>query len=162
MVVLWVTFPGGEVPMRDGCEICERETTDEEPFGGWVLRTDRWSACVAPGFEVPGWLFLELRRHAEGPMGMSPQEASELGPLLVQLTTAIQTATESDRVYVLAFGELYPHFHVLLAPRMPMAPTEHTGPHLFLNRADLIDRDRAATVAQAVCRAASSYPDPTP
>ena len=81
-----------------GCEICEREGSEQEPVGGWVLRTERWSACVAPGFEVPGWLFLELRRHAEGPMGMDQAEAAELGPLLARLTGAIQAATGAERV----------------------------------------------------------------
>lgn len=138
------------------CQICQRETAPEEPLGGWVLRTERWSACVADGFEVPGWLFLELRRHAEGPMALSPEEASELGPLLVDLSAAIEAATDAERVYVLAFGELFPHFHLLLAPRLPMAPPELTGPHLFLNRAGLVDRDRAAQTARATCRALSS------
>ena len=59
-------------------------------------------------------------------------------------------------MYLLAFGELFPHFHVLLAPRMPMAPAEHTGPHLFLNRAELVDRERAAETAVAVCAALNS------
>ena len=138
------------------CVICEWESADEEPPGGWVLRTDLWSACVAPDFEVPGWLFLELRRHAEGPTALTPEEASELGPLIVDVSTAVQAATGAERVYLLAFGELFPHFHVLVAPRMPMAPPEHTGPHLFLNRGDLIDHHRAADTALAVCRNLSS------
>jgi len=138
------------------CQICQRETAPDEPLGGWIVRTELWSACVADGFEVPGWLFLQLRRHAEGPMALAPEEASELGRLLVDLSAAIQTATGAERVYLLAFGELFPHFHVLLAPRMPMAPPEHTGAHLFLNRGDLVDRERAAEIALAACRALSS------
>jgi diadenosine tetraphosphate (Ap4A) HIT family hydrolase len=138
------------------CPICRRETAADEPLGGWVLRTDLWSVCVAEGFEVPGWLFLELRRHAEGPMSLTPEEASELGPLLAAVSGAVQAATGAERVYVLAFGELFPHFHLLVAPRMPMAPPEHTGPHLFLNRSDLVDRDRAADTALAICRQLAS------
>jgi diadenosine tetraphosphate (Ap4A) HIT family hydrolase len=134
------------------CQICHRETADDEPLGGWVLRTELWSACVAEGFEVPGWLFLELRRHAEGPMSMAPEEASELGPLVAELTGAIQAATGAERVYLMAFGELFPHFHLLLGPRLPMAPPELTGPHLFLNRADLLDPEAAAEAALAICR----------
>ncbi len=138
------------------CAICARETADHEPEGGWVLRTEHWSACVAPGFDVPGWLFLELRRHAEGPMAMSPAEAAELGGHLVDVSAAIRAATGAEKVYVIAFGELYPHFHVLLLPRMPFAPPDETGPALFLKRAELVDARAAAETALRVCRALSA------
>ena len=142
------------------CQICERETSEHEPPGGWILRTELWSACVAPGFEVPGWLFLELRRHAEGPMAMTPAEAGELGPLLVQLTAGIERATEAEKVYVLAYGEMFPHFHLLLQPRMPFSPPDLSGPNLFLHRDELIDREAAVATAMRVCQSVSSQPDP--
>lgn len=140
------------------CELCAREASDEEPPGGWVLRTDLWSACVAPGFEVPGWLFLELRRHAEGPMAMDDAEAGELGPLVARLTAGIQAATGAEKVYVVAYGELFPHFHVLLVPRMPFAPDDERGPVLFLKRAELLDPAAAAETAARVCAAVSTIP----
>jgi len=140
------------------CVICERETSEEEPPGGWVLRTDLWSACVADDFEVPGWLFLELRRHAEGPMGMDDAEAGELGVLLNRLSAGIQTATGAERVYVVAYGELFPHFHLLLTPRLPFAPDDERGPALFLKRAELVDRAAAYETAARVCAAVSAMP----
>jgi hypothetical protein len=147
--------------MDAACQICERETSEEEPLGGWILRTELWSACVADGFEIPGWIFLELRRHAEGPMAMDGAEASELGPLLVQLTAGVERATQAEKVYVLAFGELFAHFHFVLAPRMPFSPPELTGPNLFLNRDQLVDRDAAAETALRICQSVSSQPDPS-
>jgi diadenosine tetraphosphate (Ap4A) HIT family hydrolase len=140
----------------DECAVCAREASTEEPVGGWVLRTDLWSACVAPGFEVPGWLFLELRRHADGPMGMETAEAGELGGLLARLSAAIAGATGAERVYVIAFGELYPHFHLVLLPRMPFAPPDETGPALFLKREDLADPPAAADMALRICRELSA------
>lgn len=140
----------------DDCEICSREEGDEPPLGGWVVRTEGWSACVAPGFEAPGWLFLELRRHAEGPMAMDEDEAGELGPLIQRLSGAIGSVTGAARVYVLAFGELFPHFHVLLAPRLPGDPPELRGPGLFQHRGDLIDADAAAEIAGRIREALSS------
>lgn len=132
------------------CEICARESSDEEPPGGWVLRTDQWSACVAPGFEVPGWLFVELRRHSEGPMGMDDAEAAELGGVVRDVSAAIQSAMGAERVYVLAFGELYPHFHVVLIPRMPFAPAEEKGTSLWERRAELCDPEAAAAAASSI------------
>ena len=135
------------------CEICERESADEEPAGGWVLRTDLWSVCVGPGFEVPGWLFVELRRHVDGPMGMDDAEAAELGGLIRDLTVAIQSATGAERVYLMAYGEMYPHFHVLLAPRMPFAPDDEKGPALFGKRGELADPAAAYETATRICQA---------
>lgn len=145
--------------MVERCEICEREASPEEPLGGWVLRTPGWSACVAPGFEVPGWLFLELRRHAEGPMAMNEAEAAELGPLLVRVSGAILAATVAERVYVLAFGELFPHFHLLLLPRLPFAPADQVGPSLFLKRAELADPPAAARTAMRICAELAAQDD---
>jgi diadenosine tetraphosphate (Ap4A) HIT family hydrolase len=140
----------------EGCEICHRESTDAEPPGGWVLRTAWWSACVAAGFEVPGWLFLELRRHAEGPMGLDDDEASELGILIRQLSEAIERVTGAERVYLVAYGELFPHFHVLLSPRMPGAPPQFRGPSLFNQRDELADPAAAAETAVRIREALES------
>ena len=140
------------------CELCRRESSDEEPPGGWVLRTDLWSVGIGPGFEVPGWLFVELRRHAEGPMGMDDAEAAELGPLLARVSAGIQAATGAERVYVVAFGELFPHFHVLLLPRMPFAPDDEKGPALFAKRAELCDPQAAVETATQVCATVSAMP----
>lgn len=143
-------------PDPQTCEICQREAAHEEPLGGWILRTEHWSACVASGFEVPGWLFLELRCHVEGPMALDEAAAAEMGPLLVRITGAIQTATGAERVYVVAFGELHPHFHLALLPRMPFAPDDERGPALFLKRAELVDPKAAADMALRICRHVSA------
>lgn len=140
------------------CVICERESSDEEPPGGWVLRTDLWSACVAEGWEAPGWLFLELRRHVDGPMGMDDTEAAELGVLLTRLTAAIQAVTDAERVYLIAYGETFPHFHMLLMPRLPFAPDDERGPALFLKRDELVDPRAAAETATRICAAVSAMP----
>lgn len=134
----------------DDCPICARELSAEEPPGGWVLRTDLWSACVAEGYEAPGWLFLQTRRHTEGPMGMDDTEAAEFGRNVAALSAAIQGVTEAEKVYVLAYGERFPHFHVVLIPRAPFAPPDLKGPGLFTQVDDLIDVREAAKTAAAI------------
>ena len=115
-----------------------------------MLRTDLWSACVAEGYEAPGWLFLQTIRHVEGPMGMNGEEAGELGVLVAQLSGAIKAVTGAEKVYVLAYGERFPHFHLVLLPRHPFAPPELTGPGLFTKVDELADPAEAARVAAAV------------
>ena len=146
--------------MAISCVICDRETAGEEPPGGWVLRTDRWSACVAEGFEAPGWLFLQTLRHTEGPMGMDTEEAGELGINVAQLSAAIQQVTGAEKVYVVAYGERFPHFHLCLFPRLPFASPEHTGPGLFTKVEELADLDESAKVAGAVREALGTRDHP--
>jgi diadenosine tetraphosphate (Ap4A) HIT family hydrolase len=142
------------------CQICARETADTEPPGGWVLRSDHWSACVAEGYEAPGWLFLQTRRHVEGPMGMDSEEAGELGLAIAHLTGAIEAVTDAEKVYVLAYGERFPHFHVVLVPRMPYAPPELRGPGLFVKVDELVDIEEAAAIAAAVRDALGTRDEP--
>lgn len=142
------------------CEICARETAEVEPVGGWVLRTDRWSACVAPGFEAPGWLFLQTLRHSEGPMGMDTEEAGELGINIAHLSGAIQAVTGAEKVYVIAYGERFSHFHLCLFPRMPFAPPELRGAGLFTRVDDLVDVGGAAKVATSVREALGAREQP--
>lgn len=132
------------------------ESADVERPGGWGLRTDLWSACVAPGVEVPGWLFLELGRHAEGPSGMDDAEGAELGGLVRDITAAIQAATGAERVQVLAYGEMFPHLHLVLVPRMPFAPDDEQDPLLFTRRAELADPPKAGETAVRICQALSA------
>jgi diadenosine tetraphosphate (Ap4A) HIT family hydrolase len=125
-----------------------------------VLRTDLWSACVADGYAAPGWLFLQTLRHVEGPMAMSTEEAGELGLDVAHLSGAIKTVTGAEKVYVLAYGERFPHFHLVLLPRLPFAPPELTGPGLFTKIDELVDEAEAARVAAAVREALGARDQP--
>ena len=125
-----------------------------------MLRTDLWSACVAEGYAAPGWLFLQTRRHVEGPMGMNSEEAGELGLHLTHLTEAIRAVTGAEKVYVLAYGERFPHFHLVLLPRLPFAPPDLMGPGLFTKVDELVDDVEAARVAAAVRDALGARDEP--
>lgn len=106
--------------MTESCEICELLTTT--PLGGWVLRADGWSACVFPGREVPGSLVVSLDEHVVGLVNLPPSAQATFGPVAVRLGNAVQRAIGAERVYVVALGESYPHFHYLLAGRTPDRP----------------------------------------
>jgi hypothetical protein len=86
-------------------------------------------------------------------MGMNEREAAELGGLLARLSAAIERATAAEKVYVLAYGELFPHFHLLLHPRRPDAPPDRMGPALFQHRTDLIDVESSVETAGRIAAA---------
>ncbi len=131
---------------KEACLLCDWISV--EPPGGWLLDDQYFVMGVAPDFEVPGWYFLAMRRHGEGPMSMSPAEAGAYGPTLVSCTAAVKEATGAERVYVIAYGELYPHWHCLISPRGADIPAELRGPALFSGRSQLIDIQLSIEVAE--------------
>jgi hypothetical protein len=93
-------------------------------------------------------------------MGMDTEEAGELGINLAHLTGAIQAVTGAEKVYVIAYGERFSHFHLCLFPRMPFAPPELREAGLFTRVDDLVDVAEAAKVATAVREALGSREQP--
>ena len=76
--------------MTGGCLPCEMERAAPDAV---VFRDDLWAAEVAPGYEVPGWFFLRVRRHAELLTGLNDAELSALGHRARDLVAAVTEAT---------------------------------------------------------------------
>jgi diadenosine tetraphosphate (Ap4A) HIT family hydrolase len=133
--------------MTEDCVIC---TTIADPGTDVVHADELWHAAVQPGIEVPGWLFLSLRRHAEGATAMNEAERRTFGDVVARLTAALEQAVDAERVYLYAFGEQAPHWHVVLASRTAEIAPEHRRAPLFDQR----DRLRDPTAAAAAARRA--------
>jgi hypothetical protein len=133
------------------CRLCEREQSDG-PEGGWVYQDNWWSVGISDGFEVPGWLVAQLRRHSVGLNSLNAEELLSAGPLLARLSTAITEITGAEKVYVVAFGENFPHWHFLLMARGAQIPSEHRGPQLMLSRQQYRDYPAALKAAENMRR----------
>lgn len=129
------------------CDLCDGVMDGSLPQERVVLASQNWLAWVHPGYEVPGWILTGLRRHAEGPTGMNGEERAEFGDLVAGLARAIEDVSGAERMYVVAFGDSSPHWHLLLAARMPGIPSETGGPALLLQREQHLDTDEALAVA---------------
>jgi diadenosine tetraphosphate (Ap4A) HIT family hydrolase len=115
-----------------------------------VYSDELWHAAILPGLEVPGWLTLQTRRHTEQVTGMNAEEAATFGPRLVLISEAIKAVTDAERVYLYAFGDGVPHWHVLLAPRSADLPVEARHGHYFDDREQYRDPEQARVVAAAI------------
>ena len=82
---------------------------------------------------LPGWLVAVPRRHQLSLAELEPEAAAELGPLLTDLTRALQHVTGCLKTYVilLAEAEGFAHLHFHVVPRMPGQPAEERGPRIF-------------------------------
>jgi diadenosine tetraphosphate (Ap4A) HIT family hydrolase len=115
-----------------------------------VYRDDTWACEIVDGYDVPGWYFLRLRRHAEGWAGLSPEEAGSFGVVSQRITQTIQKATGAPTVYFMSFGENYPHFHFLVIARPEGLAAESRGAAILATRAESLDRVAALAVAADV------------
>ena len=122
------------------------------------MQDETWSVGVAEGMEVPGWLTGQIRRHAVGAAALNQTEQASLGPLLARLTAAITEVTGAEKVYCVAFGEAFPHWHFLLMARGDGVEPAHRGAALMLNRAQYLDPS-AALAAAARIRSALARDD---
>ena len=126
----------------DTCLICSMEDT---PDDSRVFVDEHWAAEVPPGYEVPGWFFLRVRRHAEKITGLNADEAAGFGRHAQDLIAAVERATGAPCVYLLSFGENHLHFHVLIVARGIGVPPALRGGAVLQLLAD--GKDPAAAMA---------------
>ncbi len=110
-----------EVLRQDDCLLCATEDADAASV---VFRDPLWAAEVVPGYDVPGWVILRVRRHAERITGLSDEELDAFSYRLRDLVAAVSAVMDAPATYMLVFGENYPHFHVLVTPRGPDVPVD--------------------------------------
>lgn len=125
------------------CLICSME---EATPSSRVFLDDLWAAEVAPGYEVPGWFFLRVRRHAERLTGLEDNEVATFGRHAHDLVSAVEQVTGAPAVYLLSFGENYRHFHALVAARGEEIPPAQRGGALL----GLLAQGRDPVSAQAL------------
>lgn len=115
------------------CDLVRRRDQGEAPGWDRIRRTPRWDVVHAFGTSVEGWLVLVVRRHITAVAELTEAEAAELGPLLREVSRAVQAVVGCDKTYVAQFAEhpQHPHVHVHVIPRSRDLPDELRGPRIF-------------------------------
>lgn len=82
---------------------------------------------------MEGWLVLVVRRHTTAVAELTDEEAAELGPLIKEVSRAIQRVLDCAKTYVVQFAEhpQHPHVHVHVIPRRRDLAEEYRGPGVF-------------------------------
>lgn len=132
------------------CLLCDMEEVDDSVV---VFRDELWAAEVVPGYDVPGWFILRVRRHAERITGLGDEELATFAVRARDLVAAVAEVTGAPTTYLLVFGENYPHFHVLVASRGDNVPPDRRADRILSLRLDGADPQAAATLVPAVRRA---------
>jgi len=103
----------------DDCLLCRAAAADEALDRVEVWSDGLWRLTCSLSAEVPGFAYLEPRRHIPSVADLDGSEADSFGPALSRATAALRAVTNAAQVYVYIFGDGVPHLHVHLAPHRP-------------------------------------------
>ena len=98
------------------CVLCQGRAADEQLERIEVWQDAYWRLTTSLSAEVPGFSYLEPKRHIANIGALDGEEARSFGSVMAYLTTALREVTDAEQVYVYIFGEGAPHLHVHLAP----------------------------------------------
>jgi diadenosine tetraphosphate (Ap4A) HIT family hydrolase len=118
-----------------------------------VFRDGLWACEVVPGYDVPGWFVLRVRRHALHIGGLAEPELATYARRLRDVVGAVGEVTGAPTTYTLIFGEANPHFHSLVAARGADVPPEGRFGRILDQREQKIDRASALALVPAVAEA---------
>jgi diadenosine tetraphosphate (Ap4A) HIT family hydrolase len=101
---------------KKDCLLCRPREADQELRRVQVWEDAHWRLAVSLFAEVPGFSYLEPKRHIPHITDLDGDEARTFGAVMAYVTTALREVTSAEVVYVYVFGEGVPHLHVHLAP----------------------------------------------
>jgi diadenosine tetraphosphate (Ap4A) HIT family hydrolase len=132
-----------------GCYSCDQESVSDRAPREGVVVTDHWRVAHAFNTSLSGWLVLMPRRHVRGLAELGPDETAELGPLLVDLSRALESVTGCVKTYVMLYAEAegYEHLHFHVVPRMADQSPDERGPRIFA-RLDRPESEQVPAVAR--------------
>ncbi|HET6159372.1 MAG TPA: hypothetical protein VFE34_13585 [Dongiaceae bacterium] len=99
--------------------MCRGAAADEELERIEVWEDAYWRLTVSLAAEVPGFAYLEPKRHIGFITDLDGVEAATFGAVLAASTRALKAETGVGIVYAYIFGDGVPHLHVHLAPHRP-------------------------------------------
>ena len=103
------------VPGCLACQIIEGQTSVP---GGAIAENTWWIADHCVGNHGLGAVVVKTRAHRENFWELTPNEAASLGPFLQQMTFALKTALNAERIYINSWVDQAPyHIHFVLQPR---------------------------------------------
>jgi histidine triad (HIT) family protein len=115
------------------CGICAVSTGRREVPHGILYQDDLWVVRHSgPPYGVAGWLTLMTRRHCPEPASFSDEEARSFGPTLRHFESILREITGALRIYTVAMGESFPHFHGHMVPRYAETPGDVKTYGVFL------------------------------
>lgn len=126
--------------------------------GGVIAENAWWVADHSLGKHGLGAVVVKSRAHRANLWDLTANEAASLGPFLQQITYAMKTALEAERIYINSWVDTPPyHVHFVLQPRyLGKAELGLQGLELQIYRA-LQSKPEAADIAAIAAKIREAY-----
>lgn len=98
------------------CVLCDPERAARELMRVSVWEDRLWRLSTTLYGAIPGFSYLEPKRHIPHITDLDGDEAATFGRTIARVTRALKEAAAASLVYVYVFGGGVPHLHVHLAP----------------------------------------------
>lgn len=128
------------------CLLCHWAEADQYFHRILVWENALWRVTTSLVAPVPGFSYLEPKRHIPYITDLDGPEAATLGATLAFVTHALRAATNAQLVYVNVFGERVPHLHFNLAPHRD-GDALRGGPGLLAENATPVPAEELAALA---------------
>ena len=138
------------------CELGRRRRSGEAPRWDDILVTRHWDVAHAFGTDIEGWCVVVARRHITSLAELTDEEAGELGPLVRDLSVALQVVVGSSKTYLAQFAEHpdHQHVHLHVVPRASDLTADRRGPAVFsrlgLPESEWVPESRRDALALAI------------
>lgn len=108
-------FLAAKDAMIPGCSVCQyMENLSKDRI---LWEDNYWIGGAL--LDVPGWVMVMTKRHVEGIWALSDEEAVRFGPMMRDIAGALKDITGAERIHYAAMGEVAPHYHNAILPRLP-------------------------------------------
>jgi histidine triad (HIT) family protein len=116
------------------CLFCQIQNGLKPVVGGPIYEDELVCASHWSNDEMPeylGHLVVQTKRHAPTFADLTDCEAKSVGLLVTRLSRALKACAGAERSYVVFFGEVVPHLHVLITARYPDTPPEYWRSNIY-------------------------------
>ena len=96
--------------------LCDPVRAERELHRSTVWEDAIWRLSTTLSGAVPGFSYLEPKRHVPHITDLAGDEAATFGPTIARVTSVMKEATGAELIYLYVFGGGVPHLHLHLAP----------------------------------------------
>ena len=135
--------------MNQSCLLCDWSASDRQFQRIEVWQDELWRVTTSLVAPVPGFSYLEPKRHIAHVTDLDGKEATTLGATLARVTRALRDITGAELVYVNVFGDRVAHLHFNLAPHRE-GDALRGGPGMMIEPASPQPRPELEAVATRI------------
>jgi diadenosine tetraphosphate (Ap4A) HIT family hydrolase len=135
--------------MNQPCLLCDWSAADRQFQRVEVWQDELWRVTTSLVAPVPGFSYLEPKRHIAYVTDLDGEEATTLGATLARVTRTLRDITGAQLVYVNVFGDRVGHLHFNLAPHRE-GDALRGGPGMMLEAPSPLARPELEAIATRI------------